>query len=73
MHDDVDLDAGTDQHLISCNQCGTWWQCYGDLQDMWSLFKRFGRGDGGEPATVNIVGCSPQTWPITEDEMQPVV
>ncbi len=72
MHDDVDLDAGTDEHLISCNQCGTWWQGYGDLQDMWSLFKRFGRGDGNEPATVNVVS-SPEAWTTTEDKVKDAV
>ncbi len=70
MHDDVDLGTNEDYHLISCNQCGTWWQCYGDLQEMWSLFKRFGRGDGCEPATVNIVGCSPEALFPSRDKVE---
>lgn len=60
-HDDVSLDADTSEHLIECNHCGRWWQCYGDAQDVWRDFVRFNRSDGSEPPTVNIV-CSPKAW-----------
>ena len=61
-HDDICLRAGKDEHLIECNECGRWWRCYGELADAWSGFTRYGRMDGSEPSTVNIM-CSPQAWP----------
>lgn len=65
-HDDVFLEAGTDEHLIACNECGRWWRCYGGLADAWSGFTRYGRLDGGEPSTVNVK-CSPQAWPKVDE------
>jgi len=60
-HDDVDLDADTNRHRIECNHCGRWWQCYGDVQDVWTNFIKWERLDGSKPPTVNIV-CSPKAW-----------
>lgn len=67
-HDDVDLDTNVDYHVISCNQCGRWWRCYGDLAGVWGDFIRYVRMDGCDPPTVNIV-CSPKAWPIAGDGM----
>jgi hypothetical protein len=66
-HDDVNLDADTNQHLIECNQCGRWWRCYGDVQDVWRDFLKYGRMDDSDPPTVNIV-CSSKAWPTSEKE-----
>lgn len=68
-HDDVDLDADTNQHLIECNQCGRWWRCYGEVQGVWSDFIKYNRMDGSEPPTVNIV-CSPKGWPTTGEKVE---
>ncbi len=67
-HDDVDLDVGKDEHLIECNQCGTWWQCYGELEVVWGQFLKYGRLDESDPSTVNVV-CEPQAWPATKDKV----
>jgi hypothetical protein len=40
-HDNVCLDADTSEHHILCNQCGRWWQCYGDVRDVWKDFTRY--------------------------------
>ena len=60
-HDEVYLDADTNQHLIECNQCGRWWRCYGDVQDVWRDFLRYWMPDGHPPATVKVK-CSPTPW-----------
>lgn len=60
-HDDVNLDADTNEHLIECNRCGRWWRCYGELADVWADFIRFERIDGGDPSIVNV-RCSPRAW-----------
>ena len=65
MHDDVDLDTNEDYHVIKCNQCSRWWQCYGESVGMWSAFIKYNRMDGSEPATVNVV-CSPKAWATTD-------
>ena len=70
-HDDVDLDTNESYHVISCNQCGRWWQCYGDAQGMWSNFLKYGRMDDSSPSTVNIV-CSPKAWPTTDNKVENV-
>ena len=67
-HDDVCLDADTNQHLIECNQCGRWWRCYGDVQGVWRDFLKYGRMDDSDPPTVNVK-CSPQVWPTTDDKV----
>ena len=64
-HDDVDLDTNEDHYAISCNQCGRWWRCYGQVAEVWSDFIRYGRMDASDPSTVHIV-CSPKAWPTTE-------
>jgi hypothetical protein len=70
-HDDVDLDTNEDHHAISCNHCGRWWRCYGDLQGVWADFIKYARMDGSDPATVNIV-CSPKAWHITDNKVEAV-
>jgi hypothetical protein len=70
-HDDVYLDADTNQHLIECNQCGRWWRCYGDVQDAWSNFLKYGRMDDSNPSTVHI-SCSREVWPAVNDEVKTV-
>jgi hypothetical protein len=70
-HDNVNLDADTNQHLIECNQCGRWWRCYGDVQDVWRDFLKYGRMDDSDPPTVNVK-CSPHTWPTTDDKVEAV-
>ena len=67
-HDDIDLDTNEDYHVISCNQCGRWWRCYGDMQDVWGYFLKFSRMDGSDPPTVNIVG-SLKEWPTSDKKM----
>ncbi len=68
-HDDVYLDADTNQHLIRCNQCDLWWQGYGDLESIWSYFLKYGRMDDSSPSTVNI-SCSRKAWPITHEQVE---
>lgn len=72
-HDDVDLKTDEDYHVIKCNQCSRWWQCYGDLRVIWRNFIKFDRLNGGEPATVNIVGCLPEAWTTTENKVKDAV
>jgi hypothetical protein len=68
-HNDVDLDTNEDHHAISCNHCGRWWRCYGQFADIWTDFIRYGRMDGSDPSTVNIV-CSPKAWHITDNKVE---
>lgn len=68
-HDDVDLDTNEDHHAIRCNQCGRWWQCYGDLQGAWRDFLKYGRMDDSNPSTVSI-SCSPKAWPTADNEAE---
>ena len=67
-HDDVDIGTNENFHAISCNQCGRWWDCYGQFAAVWAYFIKYNRMDGSEPPTVSIVG-SPKAWPTSDKKM----
>jgi hypothetical protein len=68
-HNGVDIETNEDHHAIGCNQCGRWWRCYGGFADIWADFIRYGRMDGSDPPTVNIV-CSTKDWPTSGNEVE---
>ncbi len=70
-HDDIDLDTNEDYHVISCNQCGRWWRCYGDLQGAWANFLKYARMDDSNPSTVKV-SCAPKAWPTTDNKVENV-
>ncbi len=39
------------------------------MADAWSVFLKYAREDGSEPATLNI-SCSPKAWPVTDGEIE---
>jgi hypothetical protein len=41
------------------------------LADAWSLFTKYARGDGSDPAMVSI-SCSPKAWLTTDGEIETV-
>ena len=67
-HDDVDLETTENVHALSCNQCGRWWDCYGEFATVWAAFIKYNRIDGSEPPIVNIVG-SPKEWPTSDKKI----
>ena len=70
-HDHAELDTNEAYHVISCNQCGRWWWCYGELAGIWADFIRYGRMDDSDSPRVNIV-CSPKAWPTTDNKVEDV-
>ena len=58
-HDDVHLSTEEDYHVITCNQCGRWWRNHMSMADAWSVFIKYAREGGSEPAMVSI-SCSPK-------------
>jgi hypothetical protein len=41
------------------------------LADAWSVFIKYARGDGSDPAMVGI-SCSPKAWPTIDGEIETV-